>query len=388
MNPEDRVYVRLQKHLDGQAVGFPATRSGVEIEILKHIFTPQEAEIATFLAHKPETIGQIYGKAAHLVDSPEALARILVRIFQKGGIESKKKNGEPHFWCSPLVVGMYEAQHERLTPEFIKAFDRYTSDPKFGIAFLGTALPQMRTVPVAKSIQPQQHVSTFDQISELLRTAEAPFAVFACICRKKKSMTGGSCKVTQRKETCLAVGWMAQSALEKGLGREVSKDEALAIIDQNQKEGLVLQPSNTQTAEFICSCCGCCCGMLAMHKVLAKPLDFWSANYYAVVDPGTCKSCGSCEKRCQVAAIRLSEEEKTPRVDLNRCIGCGVCVAACPTRSLALSKKRSAVKPPQDREELYDIIMARKQGAWGKIKLTGKLIYDAVRTGQTHLLRP
>jgi len=34
------VYIKLQRHLDSQEVGLPATRSGFEIRILKHIFTP------------------------------------------------------------------------------------------------------------------------------------------------------------------------------------------------------------------------------------------------------------------------------------------------------------------------------------------------------------
>jgi hypothetical protein len=45
MKQNEQAYVKLQKHLDNQAIGFPATRSGVELKILKHIFTPQEAEI-------------------------------------------------------------------------------------------------------------------------------------------------------------------------------------------------------------------------------------------------------------------------------------------------------------------------------------------------------
>ncbi|MFX1258181.1 MAG: hypothetical protein ACFFAN_10000 [Promethearchaeota archaeon] len=43
------VYRELQQHLDNLQVRAPATESGVEIHILKHIFTPEEAKIATLL---------------------------------------------------------------------------------------------------------------------------------------------------------------------------------------------------------------------------------------------------------------------------------------------------------------------------------------------------
>ena len=384
MDPDDQIYIRLQKHLDNQAVGFPATRSGVEIKILKHIFRPEEAEVTSYLNYKPEPLQTIFGRVGHLVETPEELERLLERIQRKGGIESKIKNGLTHYCCAALVVGMYELQIGRLTPEFIKDFNEYTSNKKFGIEFLSTKLPQMRTIPVSKSIHPQHNVSTFDEVTSLLQQAEEPFVIIECICRKKKEIEGHSCKVTDRKETCLAIGSVARMVLQSGNGREIDRDEALAILEENQKKGLVLQPSNTEKVDFICSCCGCCCGMLAIQKSLPKPLDFWASNFLAEVDANKCEACGACEKRCQVGAVAVSEEKQLAIVAPERCLGCGVCVTTCPTRAITLSKKPTEVKPPPTREDLYEIIMTNKKDRLGKIKLTGKLVVDAIRTGQTN----
>jgi hypothetical protein len=139
--------------------------------------------------------------------------RRYLEIQKKGGLESRIKGGKKYYCNSPLVVGMYEMQLGRLTPEFIKDFAQYTADKKFGVDFLSTELPQMRTIPIARSIQPQQHISTFDEITALLRQAEAPFAILEYIYRKKKALEGNSCKITDRKEICLALGGMAQAAL-------------------------------------------------------------------------------------------------------------------------------------------------------------------------------
>lgn len=387
MEKSEHVYTKLQRHLDSQAVGFPATKSGSEIRILKHIFTPIEAEIATCLTYKFEPLETVFKRAGHIVESPEKLADLLDCIEEKGGIELKIKEGEKLYCNAPLVVGMYEYQVGKLTPEFIKDFNEYTSDKKFGVELLSTKLPQMRTIPIAESIQTQHNVSTFDEVAALLQQAEAPFAIFECICRQKKSLAGEPCQVTDRKETCFAAGNMAQSILRNGLGREITLDESISILEQNQKQGLVLQPSNTEKAEFICSCCGCCCGMLAMQKKLPKPVDFWASNFYAVIDTDTCNGCGICEKRCQVGAVSVSEKKQPAVVDLNRCIGCGVCIPTCPTKAISLQKKPAETRPPQTREELYDIIMANKKGGLGKLKITGKLLIDAIRTGQTHLLK-
>jgi Na+-translocating ferredoxin:NAD+ oxidoreductase subunit B len=383
----NQVYIKLQKHLNNQAIGFPATRSGAEIKVLKHIFSPDEAEIACCLSYKFEPLETIFRRAGHLVDSAAELEKRLNIIQKKGGVESKIRNGQMYYCNAPLVVGMYEFQLNRLSSSFIKDFNAYTSTRNFGVAFLSSKLPQMRTIPVSRSIHPQHNVSTFDEVITLLQQAEAPFVINECICRKKKSIEGNVCEVTERRETCLAIGSMGRMALLSAAGREISRDEAISIIEQNQKQGLVLQPSNTEKAEFICSCCGCCCGMLRIQKNLPKPLDFWSANYYATVDRMSCESCGACVKRCQVGAVSIAKKKQPAVVNLDRCIGCGVCVPACPVQSISLAKKPAEVRPPKTREDLHDILMAGKKGRLGKLKLTGKLIVDSVRTGHMNLLK-
>ena len=127
--------------------------------------------------------------------------------------------------------------------------------------------------------------------------------------------------------------------------------------------------------------------MLSIHRSIPKPLDYWSSNFYAMVETDLCDGCGVCEKRCQVGAVSVSEKEKTAVVDLNRCIGCGLCVSTCPKKAISLIKKTPEVKPPETREELFDIIMTNKKGRLGKLKVIGKIVVDTIRTKLTHLLK-
>ena len=193
--------------------------------------------------------------------------------------------------------------------------------------------------------------------------------------------------MTDRKETCLAAGHWAEAGLKRGLGRAFAPDEAMAILERNRKEGLVLQPSNTVKAEFICSCCGCCCGMLRMQQRLPMPVELWASNFHAAVDVSACTGCGACEKRCQVKVVRLSVRGRKSIVDRERCIGCGLCSPVCPAKALSLHKHTIEGRPPQTREELYAIIMSRKKGLPAKLRLNGKLVVDALRTGRTDLLK-
>ncbi|MFN3534306.1 MAG: 4Fe-4S ferredoxin, partial [Desulfatiglandales bacterium] len=55
------IYERLAERLDHYAVGFPRTSSGIELRILKRLFTPQEAELylqLTLTLETPERIAQ------------------------------------------------------------------------------------------------------------------------------------------------------------------------------------------------------------------------------------------------------------------------------------------------------------------------------------------
>jgi len=182
--------------------------------------------------------------------------------------------------------------------------------------------------------------------------------VTSCICRQRRVLSESSCKATEREETCIGVGVFAQMYIDQGWGREISKDELLEIIEMNEREGLVLQPSNSQKLEFICSCCGCCCGLLRGKGAMPRPVDFFATNYHSVVDLDLCTSCGTCVELCQMKALSFQDDVLT--IDLGRCIGCGVCVANCPEEAMSLHKRDKDVVPPETMEETYSHIMDSK----------------------------
>jgi len=371
---EEGVYRALQRHLDRQPVGFPATKSGAEIRILKRFFEPHEAGLAMKLSYKPRTAEQIYEGIREEGIAFNEMAETLERMLKKGAIGHLEKEGVRYFFNVPLVVGMYEGQLNRLTPEFLADFDEYTSGRVFGLEFLATDLPQMRTIPVERSIRPEHHVATYDQLTRLLMETEGPIVVNECICRQAARMKGKACQKTSRMETCLALGDTAKNCVRVGLGRQIGREEALAIARSSEEDGLVLQPSNAERAEFICACCGCCCGMLRVHKALPRPALFWANNYHAAVNSHECSGCGICMERCQVDAVKVDPAEGVSQVDPDRCLGCGNCVTTCPSEAIHLERNERHLRPPETNEDLYERIMGRKKGRFGKLKLAARLV--------------
>jgi electron transport complex protein RnfB len=374
MDTADRIYRELQQHLDRQPIGFPASKSGAEIRILKQLFSPEEARLALHLTYKPTPLDRICELAEANGIPRDRVEGMLDNMARNGTIEHSERAGTRYFRTMPLIVGMYEYQLTRLTPEFLRDLEEYMSDRAFGLAFLSTERPQMRTIPIGKSIAAEHHVATYDHIVEIISGAEGPFAIIECICRKSAAMMGNPCRKTSRLETCMPIGDMAKHAVENGMGRAISREEALEIARMSEAEGLVFQPSNAQKADFICSCCGCCCGMLRMQKMLPKPVDFWATNYYAAVDAEVCTGCGACVERCQVDAVTVGDGVGAAVVNLDRCIGCGNCIVACPTGALCLHKKEKETVPPESTDALYEDIMAHKKGTIGRMMLAAKLM--------------
>ena len=126
MAGETNEYRELQKHLDKMPVGYPATKSGVEIDLLKKIFTPQEAKVTTHLGYKHKTVPQIYATAREEIGSEEELIRILDEIVSKGGISRRRVNGELQYAVLPFILwGAYEHQIKRLEPSKTLSFSAY-----------------------------------------------------------------------------------------------------------------------------------------------------------------------------------------------------------------------------------------------------------------------
>ncbi len=256
------------------------------------------------------------------------------------------------------MIGIYEFQVNKLSPELFFDIVQFSLEAYGGETF-STKIPQLRTIPVEQSFMPEHSVENYDHVKKLVSMAEGPFVVANCVCRQAQNLLGNSCRATSRRETCLGFGEFAQLYIDQGWGRQVSKEELTEIIEQNEEDGLILQPSNSQALEYICSCCGCCCALLLGTKMSRQPVRYHVSNYFVAINPELCTGCGACIEKCQMDAITLVEGKS--QVNLDRCIGCGVCAVNCPSAAIMLQQKEEEHIPPNTLEELYDAIMKKKR---------------------------
>lgn len=352
------VYRKLQQHLDEKMpVGFPPTKSGVEIRILKFLFSPKEAQIATELSPEYETVQNIFPRVKGIGLTIRELEKTLNKMVSDGAINVKTVGDKRKYANAIFAIGMYENQLKRLTPEFYKDFNQYVMEA-FGLEYMSTKISQFRTLPVELSITPQHYVPRYEELKKLIEDADGPIGVTECICRKGRRMVGEPCKKTSRTETCIGRLKAAKLYSENGWARIITKEEALNILRQNEEDGLVLQADNAERFEYICSCCGCCCAQLQGYKMMPTPVEYVSSNYHAQSNTELCSGCGTCKDRCQMGAIKVVDNLST--VNPKRCIGCGLCVPTCPEGAMHLIKKDKQVEPPKTIDDLYSKIMDKK----------------------------
>jgi Na+-translocating ferredoxin:NAD+ oxidoreductase subunit B len=363
LRSERRTYRNLQKHLNKQAVGYPATLTGVELRFLKGIFTTEEAKLALFMSDQSEPFEHIFQRVKESGYTEADLQSLLGKMEKKGGIFVRDFNTTPTFALHPFVVGMFEMQLSKLNPEIYLNLRSYLLQG-FGMEYLTAEIPQVRTIPVQKSLTPELRVSTYDEIREIVDRNASRISIADCICKKGKDLIGTPCKVTDRREVCMFFRNYNDTYVRNGWARAVSKEEAMEILDQNEKDGLILMPSNSQWPQFVCSCCSCCCGIMELISFVPRAVDHTASNFHASLNASACKGCGKCKSRCHVDAIKFEDKSEKPKViaiDGRKCIGCGLCVTACKTGAFSLVKNDIEFIPPKNYDALHDFLMEHKK---------------------------
>lgn len=297
-------------------------------EILKCMINEDQARLLVSLPGTSEEMAEKLNRKTEDIEAD------LKDMFRKG-LTFKKVKEDRLLWRPPMHLGQFhdasivwpeapqkfldlwrdymETEWDELAPAFADFFPR----------------PFMRVIPVEKKIEnDKMKILAPEDINEIIDSAER-LAVTNCTCRLTMHKCGAPVEV------CLQVNRGADYTIERGSGREITKEEAHEIIERCQEAGLVHTVMNTShVGNFICNCCGCCCQsftLLLTHGVsLCDP-----SRYLPEVNVEACTGCGSCEDRCWIDAINLNGNN-TPVVNAEKCIGCGQCSIVCPEDAITM----------------------------------------------------
>ncbi|MBN2438057.1 MAG: 4Fe-4S binding protein [Deltaproteobacteria bacterium] len=345
----DGIYKRLAGVLDTLPNGFPSTESGVEIKLLKKIFTPEQADLFCDMRLTFETAEEIAGRTGRPL---ARLEETLIGMSKSGQLFMIKLGKTRYFKMLPWVFGIYEFQLGRLDREFSEWIEEYA--PVYSRQFFSKMPQLMQVLPIEEKISDKEEALPYEKVSSIIENGQS-FLVNDCICKKEKGLLGKPCD--RPVQVCLAVAPIPGVFDNAPEGRVISRSEAYALLKKTEEEALVHLTSNVQYGSFyICNCCKCCCGVLTAINDLGMPAaEVVNSHYYAEIDPDQCTRCGLCaDKRCQVGAIEAGEDAY--RIIRDRCIGCGLCISTCPAEAIRLIHKEpeKRVPPPITEEVWFD----------------------------------
>ena len=174
-------------------------------------------------------------------------------------------------------------------------------DKKFSMEVFSGETQFGRTLVDEKAAEDATDILPYEIVTNAVNEAKK-LAVVLCYCRHKQEHLGQSCYAPL--ESCMAMNIGADFMIKQGYGREISKKEALEIIEKTSKMGLMHIGDNVKNnLSFICNCCECCCGILqSYHHHGIFPVAVTS-SFTMKVDSEKCVGCGACVSKCQVKEI-------------------------------------------------------------------------------------
>lgn len=360
----ERDYRLLQQRLDYNITGAPD--SPVFIEILKILFTPEEAHIAYQIPLRPTLLSII---AAKLNTTTEELYDKILAMAERGLVFDCKHNGQIYVVLAPVVIGFFEfifmrTRNNLPLKELAELFEEYmTKDDRLAKSLFEGSTQFARTLIHEQALPTDAHSEVLDwERATAIVTSAKNIGLSLCTCRHKASHLGRSCHAPL--ETCLTMGKSADILVNKGMAVAITKDRALRIIDDCKKLGLMQIADNVQRdVGFICNCCSCCCEFVQAIKRFDLRNSVITSNWLATVDTNKCRNCGACIQTCPVGALHshTSTPAGRPQCDETLCLGCGVCLTACKFDSITMIPRQQRVIVP---ETTYDkiITMAIERG--------------------------
>ncbi|MFX1408559.1 MAG: indolepyruvate ferredoxin oxidoreductase subunit alpha [Promethearchaeota archaeon] len=347
---DEKLWYKLARNII-KAGGPPIPINETLIKLLKTLITEKQLNFL-LIFKKSLNIEQIKNKINLHDDILEEKLKELMHIGMITGIPSRS-TGQMVYRLSAFLPGLLEHTLMRgeSGPKQIKLaqlWDQLFEDSnELTKKNYNIVMEAFRNVPPIDKVVPiDQPLESYEESifseSDVMKIINKfnIIAVSYCYCRHLKDLLNDPCKIDAPRQNCLTFGRSARFLIENEFAKEITKLEAIEILKESEKYGLVHKAFHTkgdpELEELaLCNCCQCCCGNFqAFYKGTSPTHTFTS--YRAQVNEKLCVGCGTCTENCPMQAANLSES--TAIIDQDRCIGCGVCVIQCPEKAIELKK--------------------------------------------------
>ena len=339
------------------------------IDALDFMLDKEEIDYLIQLEDRDYTYEQLMALSNKSLDEFSKFSRLL----QKKGFleETVDKEGNEYWSLSPVGAGWIEMAifyylgrpeekefYKLAYSNVFEYFKKYNWGPLRGL--INKSIPALmdqkllkpnneilpfpgdvnKIIPIDKSLgNPAYEIYPRKTISELIEERAQLDALYTmpCVCRiAKKIVYGKPCSFgIEAQDSCLYFGdrGFGYNVTKIGIGRKISKQEALDILHKTSEKGTVHTIFHekddifTRSEIAICNCCPDCCGLYRAFNTGAMPALLKSYYYASIVNLDECTGCKKCVKYCPTQAISLIND--SVHINKDRCIGCAQCTIQC-----------------------------------------------------------
>jgi Pyruvate/2-oxoacid:ferredoxin oxidoreductase delta subunit len=310
-------------------------------KLLKRLMNEEEAEIVASLPCSVAELAQKLGK------KEERVTQILKGLFEKGAVFMTSKGYQfardifqlhDATACDVRSDKVWGRELLDLWEDFCQA-EWYADWAKLVETW---RMPLWRVIPARHAISKGTRLLPSEDVEAILDKA-TKFALANCSCRRVAT------RCDFPTDVCLQINRAAEYAITRGTGRELTRQEAMKIMDVAEEAGLIHSVFNgSAVTNVICNCCADCCIFyypLTKHGVLEKGVA--RSRFQAEVDKAICKGCQTCVERCPFEAVEMvkipGEKKLKAQISSEKCFGCGVCAVGCESEAIRLTE----IRPPE-----------------------------------------
>jgi ferredoxin len=350
--PETAAYLRIAENVDKGYQTAPKANGELSkafIAYLKLVYTPEQAELVQHLpmfvdARTAEEVAEAAGREVAEVE------KILLPLAEKGFLTASRRG-----YCLPVIPNLLNLHmfYPEMKPDDLEAaklYQQFFIKEKYykyyGTSAKGT--PSLRSIPVEHAIHPEEKTFSAEEAHAYIQGLQTEdLALVPCPCRTRtEKLDIRECRDAFPVGACIFIGKTALRFEDLGLGKRVTKEQAIDYLDEMVELGLVATAENflAEPHGIMCLCCGCCCSNLRGRTVWDNPTAVLPSHFLPQAGDD-CVLCGTCTQRCFLDALSLDEDAGRPVADPDKCIGCGVCTLTCPTDALKLHRYERPAAP-------------------------------------------